>query len=190
MTLIYDTDPDSQFFDGRISKLTSQLAAQATIAFYREVVKRLPPEYAERLPTFDARAWVVPTIYEAINAILWREQDATKNSITMAASTVYSHQALHKKNSKEKQEMLFAKGINWNHYPTAFKRGTYVQRVIVSGPITVDELNDLPPLHHARTNPDLIVERSRIQTVEIPPLASIANPIGVLLMGADPIIKE
>jgi tRNA(His) 5'-end guanylyltransferase len=79
------------------------------------------------MPRFDARVYVVPTLEEAVNSFLWREQDATKNSITMAASAYYSHNELMNKNGSEKQEMLFQKEVNWNDYPTFFIRVSYVQ---------------------------------------------------------------
>jgi tRNA(His) 5'-end guanylyltransferase len=41
----------------------------------------------------------------------------------MAAQSVYSHKELHGKNTDDLQEMLFQKGINWNNYPSAAKRG-------------------------------------------------------------------
>ena len=63
-----DSYKSEVWFDGRVAKMTSQLAAQATLAFYREVVKTMSPEFAERLPTFDARIWNVPTKDEAVNA--------------------------------------------------------------------------------------------------------------------------
>lgn len=44
ITLVwYNGNPTSQiWFDGKVQKMVSQLAAQATLFFYREVVKRLP----------------------------------------------------------------------------------------------------------------------------------------------------
>jgi tRNA(His) 5'-end guanylyltransferase len=98
---------DHVYFDGRVSKMTSQLAAQATLTFYRWVLARMPA-YADRLPTFDARVWNVPNRAEAANVFLWREWDATKNSLSMAASACYSHLALLGKNGKEKHDMLHA----------------------------------------------------------------------------------
>lgn len=53
----HSTDIKSQvWFDGRISKMTSQLGAHATLFFYRQCFERLP-DYARKHPTFDARVW-------------------------------------------------------------------------------------------------------------------------------------
>lgn len=173
------------WFDGRVSKMTSQLGALATLHFYRLVLNRMP-EYADRLPTFDARVWQVPNRTEGANVFLWREWDATKNSLTMAASELYSHKELHGKNGSDKHEMLFAKGINWNDYPPEFKRGTYVQRRRVVRPFTATEIEDLPQKHAARANPNLEVERWRISTIEMPTLASVENREDVIFEGAEP----
>lgn len=155
----HSTDIKSQiWFDGRVAKMVSQLAAQATLAFYRIVLERMP-EYAERMPTFDARVWTVPNRFEGANVFLWRERDATMNSISMAAQSVYSDRELHRKSSADKQEMLRRKGINWNDYPARFKRGMYVQRRTVLKPFSAEEIEKLPPQHAARTNPGLMVER-------------------------------
>jgi hypothetical protein len=45
--------------------------------------------------------------------LIWRELDATRNSIQMAAQALYSHTQLHQKNTARMQEMLWQKGINW-----------------------------------------------------------------------------
>jgi tRNA(His) guanylyltransferase len=182
----HSTDPKSQvFFDGRIMKMTSQLAALASLHFYCRVLDEMP-ERADKLPTFDARVWQVPNRTEGANAFLWREWDATKNSITMAASAYYSHKQLHKKNSADKHDMLHAKGINWDDYPASFKRGTYVQQRRVERPFTAEEIEKLPPHHEAHGNPDLIVERWRIAVLEMPPLSTVTNREAVIFEGADP----
>ena len=183
----YSTRTDSQiWFDGRVAKMTSQLAALATIVFY-DLVRERMPEYAKRLPTFDARVWNVPNQTEAANVFLWREWDATKNSISMAASAYYSHKELLGKNSSQKQEMLFARGINWNDYPAPLKRGSYVQRRVVSTPYDPAEIEQLPPLHEARRKPWLVVQRSVYRRIDMPPFAGVQNREAVVFDSAEPI---
>jgi len=145
-------------------------------------------DYADKLPTFDARVWQVPNQTEGANTFLWREWDATKNSVTMAASALYSHSQLHGKDSREKHDLLFAKGINWNDYPSSFKRGTYVQRRRVERPFTAAEIEQLPPRHEARSNPLLTVERWRIAILEMPPLGSVENREAVIFEGSEPVV--
>lgn len=154
------------WFNGKHSKMVSSISSLATLYFYREVCEILP-KYKNKLPTFDSRVWQVPTHAEAVNTFLWRELDATKNSISMAARTVYSDKALFGKNSNEKQNMLFLAGINWNYYPTHFKRGTYIKRTKNKRKFTKDELKGLPEKHEARLNPDLEIERSTFETKNV-----------------------
>jgi len=176
------------WFDGRHSKMVSVLAALATLEFDKQVRERfaLEPKYLARRPVFDCRVWTVPNRAEGANVFLWREMDATKNSISMAAHAVYSHKELHGKTGDQKQEMLFQKGINWNDYPAFFKRGSFFQRRIVSKPFTVTELAALPPKHHAHTNPDLVVERQEWGWVDMPPFRKVANREAVVFDGAAP----
>lgn len=175
------------WFGGRVCKMVSQLAAHATLHFYIDIGRRLP-EYAAKLPTFDARVWGVPSRSEGANVFVWREWDATKNSVSMAASEYYSAKELHEKNGSEKQEMLFQKGINWNDYPAHFKRGTYVQRQKVTRAFTPVEIDSLPPLHEARKNPNLIITRHDVMVLDLPPITKVANREAMIFEGAAPVI--
>lgn len=183
-------DPKSQiWFGGRHTKMVSQIAALATISFYRQALIYLP-DYIDRIPTFDSRVWQVPNKDEGANVFLWRELDATKNSISMAAQSVFSHNQLHKMTGKQKQAMLLEKGINWNDYPEFFKRGTFIQRRKVLRPFTTDEIETLPPKHEARKNLGLIVERSHWKTLEMPPFRKVKNRTDVVFLGAEPITES
>lgn len=73
---------------------------------------------------FDSRVFNIPK-EEVNNCLLWRQQDATRNSIQAVAQANFSHKQLEGKNCNELQEMLWQeKGINWNDYPTHLKRGS------------------------------------------------------------------
>ena len=182
----YSRDPKSQiYFDGRIQKMVSVLAAMTTVRFNRLLVDRFPDKVSAE-PVFDCRAWAVPTLAEAANTLLWRERDASKNSISMAASSCYSHKELQNRSGDEMQEMLFQKGINWNDYPPFFKRGTFVQKHSVEREFTAEELECLPAKHAARTNPGLTVERSEIRRLQMPPFGRVTNRVAVVFDGATP----
>lgn len=184
--IIYEPDTSKEIiFGGRVQKLESLMASMTTSYFVRQLPTRIP-ERANSIPIFDCRAFNVPNGTEAVNEVLWREQDATKNSISMAASTYYSTNELEGKSGNVKQEMLFQKGVNWNDYPAFFKRGTYVRRIRVGRPYTVDELEVLPQKHQARTNPELTVERWERRVETLPPLGKVLNREGVLLYGEEP----
>ena len=125
----YSDDPKSEiFFCRKKQKMTSILAAIATAKFVELALKEFPEKCTKSLPTFDARVFQVPSVVEGMNCFLWRVQDAVKNSVTMAASTVYSHKDLLNKNSADKMDMLMEKGINWSNYPRFFKEGSFFKR--------------------------------------------------------------
>jgi len=190
ITLMWYTDKidASIYFDGRLFKMISDLASMASVFFNRQLPNYLP-EKAHLMPRFDCRVYNVPTLDEAVNSFLWREQDATKNSISMAAQEFYSAGELMRKNGSEKQEMLFAKGVNWNDYPAFFKKGTYIQRRRITTPFTIDEIDKLPIKHKARQNPDLSIERWVVDTVDLPILSKIENRIDCIVWGMEPILK-
>lgn len=142
ITLVWYVQPHDTAeypFDGRFQKMESLLAGFASAIFNVLLPQRIP-EKAGSMPIFDARAFVVPTIKEAYHAILWRQQDATKNAISMAAHTHFSHKSLQGLHGAEMQDRLFKeKGINFNDYPAFFKRGTFVKRFKTVKPVD-DEL--------------------------------------------------
>lgn len=178
-------EPKSQiFFDAVIFKMCSTLAALATAKFNLHAAILWPERVngASALPTFDCRVFQVPNRDEAANALLWREQDATKNAITQTAQCYHSHKELHGKNGKEKQEMLFAKGVNFNDYPASFKRGTWLRRVVVERMLTDAELERIPEQHRP-TGP---VQRHEIRTIDMPPFGRVVNRVAVVFDGADP----
>lgn len=130
-------------FDGRIHKLVSLMAATASVRFGRECDMMLP-EKASLDPEFDCRVWQLPNMTEVYNAFVWREDDATRNSLQMAAQAHYSQKQLHKAASPKLHDLLHAKGINWNDYPAFFKRGTYVVRRSYPRQLSPFELSQIP----------------------------------------------
>jgi tRNA(His) 5'-end guanylyltransferase len=134
-------------FDGRFQKLESLTASYAAAVFNVNIEAFLV-EKAGQLATFDSRAFVVPTLREAYHAFLWRQQDAVKNAISMAAHTYFSHKSLQGLHGNEMQEKLFQeKGINFNDYPAFFKRGTFVKRHKVLKELSQIELLQIPEQH-------------------------------------------
>lgn len=79
---------------------------------------------------FDARCFSIP-VDEVCNCLIWRQQDATRNSIEAVGQANFSHKQLMGKSCNEIQDMLFKeKGINWNDLPTYCKRGSACYRVV------------------------------------------------------------
>lgn len=77
--------------------------------------------------TFDSRAYNLPK-EEVVNYFIWRQQDASRNSIQMLGHHLFSQKQMHGKNNSQVQDMLMLeKGVNWNDMPTWAKRGTCVE---------------------------------------------------------------
>ena len=108
----------------------------------------------------------------------------------MAARSYYSHKELDNKNGSEMQEMLFQKGVNWNDYPAFSKRGSFIQRRRNFRKFTSEELSLLPEKHEARSNPELLVERTTYEVMEMPPFGKITNRPEVIFKGAVPLTGD
>ncbi len=175
----------SVFFDGKKQKMVSMLAAMATQRFNRFLWTSDDPfvrQAAERNPVFDARVFQLPNRTECANVFVWRELDATKNALAMAARELYSHKELMGKNRPELHELLFAKGVNFNDYPVEFKRGVYVQRRRVRRQLTVEQMARIP---EGKRPEGGWVDRSEIQVLDLPPLLRVPNRVEVLFDGAE-----
>jgi tRNA(His) 5'-end guanylyltransferase len=147
-------------FDGKVQKLCSISASKVTAAFNKTMLKILatfkytPEELYQKIVTdslpeidavFDSRVFIIPDFREVSNYFIWRQQDCTRNSVSMAASANFPHKRLESKSSDEKQEMLFQeKGINWNDYKVKYKRGV----VIKKQPVWVDGQNREPVMRN------------------------------------------
>lgn len=149
----YATIQTDAWFGYNIQKMCSVSASMATMAFNREferiaegwfhdngpywgsigvdvdvdltIYKRYNA-YQKKMCTamFDSRVFSVPK-EEVCNCLIWRQQDATRNSIEAVGQTNFSHHELHKKTCNMIQEMLWSqRGINWNDFPTELKRGS------------------------------------------------------------------
>ena len=150
----YDTLETDCWFNYRTDKLCSISASMATMAFNHVFVKNVDewgrltfPNWDEggtneevdvdllklndayqraigKGAMFDARCFNIPK-EEVTNLIYWRQLDATRNSIQMVGQANFSHKELQNKSCNDIQDMLHEqKGINWNDYPTVYKRGT------------------------------------------------------------------
>lgn len=126
----YETQP---FFDYNVSKLESVIASMVTAHFNFEVAQYWQNvccsnlTFGGKLAYFDARAFNLSK-EEVVNYFIWRQQDASRNSVQMLGSNYFSVSELHCKNNKQVQEMLLLqKNINWNDLPTWQKRGTCIK---------------------------------------------------------------
>jgi len=126
----YQTQP---WFGYRIKKMCSVASSMCSVAFHQAIRHEFGEDAPKALPVFDARFWNVPR-HEVSNAFLWRQQDATRNSIQMLARAHFSQKECHGMSGNQLQEMLHSKrGINWNDLPVQLKRGTIILRENTEG---------------------------------------------------------
>lgn len=125
----WDTHETQQWFDGNLQKLTSVSASLTSSAFnyfFDNRVRR--PSWPGDLAFFDSRAFNLPES-EVVNYFIWRQQDASRNSVQMFGRHYFSHKQLHQKNVSQIQDMLMAEhNFNWNNAPTWMKRGFAVYK--------------------------------------------------------------
>lgn len=154
----YKTITTDAWFGNGVQKMCSVAASMATMAFnkfFAEEFAKLAEEtaeawnvsneeyaYLETLESklfkaiFDARVFSIP-VDEVCNCLIWRQQDATRNSIEAVGQDNFSHNELHKKTCNQIQEMLWSeRNINWNDFPIDCKRGACCWRVEESVPVT------------------------------------------------------
>jgi tRNA(His) guanylyltransferase len=140
----FDDITTHAWFDNNLQKMASIAASMATAKFNQLRMQRATWEGNDiecmldhddiesfKLATFDARVFQIPFVDEVQNYFIWRQQDATRNSISSVAQSLYSHKELNGKKTDEMQEMIFQKGINWNDYDFRRKRGAVIGRVPV-----------------------------------------------------------
>jgi tRNA(His) 5'-end guanylyltransferase len=158
------------------------------VNFFNDKRKELLPNH-NKTAVFDCRIYQTPTLEDACAQLLWRENDATKNSISMLAQSIFSHKELQNLNSSQMQDkMMLEKNVNWNDLEAKYKRGTYVKRFVVETTFDAEELKNLPPKHKAHNNPNLIIERSIIKEIEYPIFNKISNKVDVIFNDSNPIL--
>ncbi len=143
----FDDINTNPWFDGIVQKICSNSSSIVTERFNKEFILWSMDQIVSKFLTFglpfnidigveirkmngarfDSRVFTIPSPTDVINYLIWRQQDATRNSISSVAQSLYSHKELEGKSGSVQQEMIFQKGQNWNEYPVGLKRG----RVIV-----------------------------------------------------------
>lgn len=190
----------SIMFDTRVQKICSIFASWASVYFLMEVMKRFPKKidyfHNEIMndwdglgdlgnpPIFDCRIFAVPDKVEAYNAVLWRVNDAVKNSIAMVAQSNFSHSELMNLSCDEMQyKLLTEKEINWNNYDSGKKQGTFIRKEKVAMTIPRDALKKMPK---DRIPSDGMVLRNRVVEMDMPNFRKVTNALEVIFDGEKP----
>lgn len=152
----YEKITTDAWFGYNVQKMTSVSASMATLAFnknFREIVndtfKALDfsepfPAYSQKfdMAMFDARAFAVPK-EEVCNCLIWRQQDATRNSIEAVGQANFTHKELMNKSCNDIQDMLWKeRNINWNDFATDCKRGSCCYRVPTEATVVNPKTNE------------------------------------------------
>lgn len=137
------------WFDYRVEKLCSISASIATISFERAMRRLIEQEFEnpdddareridipcrvrsattytdaiERGATFDARAFNISPA-DIVPYVIWRQTDASRNSLSMLAHALFPDKALVGKKAAQVHDMLHGIGVNWNDLPVTTKRGS------------------------------------------------------------------
>lgn len=154
----FDTPQTQAFFDGNLQKLVSVTSSMATAHFNEQRLLtflyndegnrgRLPAEEVDwrefKWAQFDSRVFTIPDRTEVINYFIWRQQDATRNSVSSLARCYYSHNEVQGKNSSVLQEMLMKDhDINWSACLPGFLRG----RVCINYNDDSSVISEVPPI--------------------------------------------
>lgn len=122
ITLIYKpTEKQSEYiFGGKVSKINSTFAAMTTLRFYKEMSKVLKVDFDAH---FDCRTWAVDSDVEANNVVLWRAQDARRNSVSQAYRWI-THQKKMPSQEEMKSILLNKFKYDWEKENNKFKYGT------------------------------------------------------------------
>lgn len=123
----YDTLETGAWFDNEVNKIVSITASMFT-AYFNEWLNQNhnSTKTLQGLAFFDARAFNVPHD-DYPNVFIWRQRDWERNSIQMLARSLYSQNQLNGKNVTELQEMIKAKGKDWESLDLPYKWGTFIK---------------------------------------------------------------
>jgi tRNA(His) 5'-end guanylyltransferase len=125
----FEKEESEMWFNGNIQKIVSVSSSIFTAAFNDHWEKVRPMSFKPRLAMFDARVFVIPSRNDVFQYFLWRQKDASRNSLTMLASCHFSHKQLHGQDRDAKHELLQSVGVKWTDWPTSFRHGRVVRRV-------------------------------------------------------------
>lgn len=160
ITLLYAPSVGQRIFGGKVSKINSVFASMATAHFNHHVYA-----YDVGLAYFDCRTWEVPSDVEASNTLLWRVQDARKNSISSYFRWTVGHKQMQNLSGEQMIQYLKDNGHpEWDHMSNVWKYGTYVKPVGVEEYLDAEQLESIP--EHKRPA-DLKVIRTRVQCVDL-----------------------
>lgn len=128
----FGTTETAAWFDGNIQKITSVSASIATAHFNVASLRVHLWHSCSNLAYFDSRVFTIPDMVEVYNYFVWRQEDASRNSIQALGQANFSPKELHGKSCGSILAMLNEKGINWSDMPVGFQLGRFFERRVVT----------------------------------------------------------
>lgn len=122
----WDRLETQQWFGANLQKMVSLSASIASTAFNYHLKRYSTPLSIQDLALFDSRTYNLPK-EEVTNYFIWRQQDASRNSVNMLGRFYFSQKEMHGKSNSQVQDMMMLQhNVNWNDIPTWQKRGSCV----------------------------------------------------------------
>lgn len=135
----FETRETQAWFDNNLQKMCSISASIATAEFnkinlsylmHENVVSENPSNFPDiatnyKPGNFDSRVFQIPSRTEVINYFISRQQDAMRNSVSMAAHHLLKG-SMKNKNVSEMKHLLLDADYDWNNFQTPAKQGTFV----------------------------------------------------------------
>ncbi len=127
LLLDYQSHATQAPFDYSQQKLVSVSAAAATYGFMVGAMREglhIPSMGA----LFDSRAFNIQETSEVLNYLVWRQQDAIRNSIQGMGQANFSQRELHRVNCGGIKTKLLEKGLDWDALSPDLQRGRWIYK--------------------------------------------------------------
>lgn len=125
------TNETEPWYGNRVQKISSIAAGLATLGLQKSLVGLNLDLVGDAI--FDARVWVVPNLSEALNALIWRQNDCVKNAVAGTSLALLGKKygrktamkLVHGKSAKERLMILQDEcNIDFHQeYPASFRLG-------------------------------------------------------------------
>lgn len=118
----YDALTTEPWFGGVVQKIASVSAALLSSFFNH--LRWVNERSSSGVGVFDARVFTIPQYVEVINYLIWRQGDASRNSVSSLATHVLGHSRTQNLKTEQLKELLLTEGTNWHDWNLRFKSGT------------------------------------------------------------------
>lgn len=125
-----DGEKSQQWFGGDVAKtlsISAGLASSTMSLLYADRQAWTDGAGIIYPVMFDARVFTVPARHDVVRYFIWRQTDAYRNAVSMAASAVFSHKQLHEKTLWDRLQILKDAGQDFHAMNPAW---IYLGRVV------------------------------------------------------------